>query len=473
MSINDLNIKETLDSAREVLSSDKTLAPQVRTLLQLLIVIIELLVNKLGLNSRNSSKPPSTDPNRPRSSRTKADGEKRKPGGQSGHNGSNLAPIKDPDLVETIEIDRSSLPASRYQHVGYESRQVIDIVVNRQVTEYRAEIVKDARGNEYVAKFPAGVTRPVQYGTDLKAQAVYMSQHQLIPYERMENYFSHQCAISLSTGSLFNFNKQAYELLGDFELICRKKLIEGELLHNDETGINVKGHLLWLHSASNDKWTLFFPHEKRGVDAMRAMGILEHFKGISMHDHWRAYFRFSCQHALCNAHYVRELERAWEQDNQKWAKKMKRLLLEIKTAVDKSGGKLTKKEADKYRKKYRALLTRASRECPDPAIGLRKVGRPKRSKARNLLDRLNDFETEILRFMTDKRVPFTNNQSEREIRMTKVQQKISGCFRSKEGAKIFCRIRAYLSTCQKHGIQPTQALRLLFAGKLPEFCQPS
>jgi len=165
-------------------------------------------------------------------------------------------------------IDRKTLPRGRYTHVGYEKRQLIDIIVSRKVTEYRAEVVKDEKGSEFVAQFPCGVTRPVQYGANFKAKAVYMSVQQLIPFERTEDYFRSQCAISVSTGSLFNFNKEAYEGLEMFEKVAREQLIASRLLHNDETGINVNGKLLWLHLASNEKWTLFLPHQKRGTDAM-------------------------------------------------------------------------------------------------------------------------------------------------------------------------------------------------------------
>lgn len=475
MSKNEIDITETLDSAREILSSDKTLAPQVRTLIQLLIVIVQLLANKLGLNSRNSSKPPSSDPNRPRGGPKKTPGKKLKPGGQPGHKGSQLTPVDNPEIIEAIEIDRRTLPKGHdYTHVGYDKRQVIDIIVSRKVTEYQAEVVKDERGKKYVAQFPPGVTRPVQYGADLKAKAVYMSQQQLIPYERIEDYFKSHYRIGVSTGSLCNFNRQAFELLDKFETFARQKLIAADLLHNDETGINVKGKLVWLHSASNEMWTLFFPHEKRGTQAMTAMGILPHFKGISIHDHWKPYFRFDCEHGLCNAHHLRELRRAWEQDGQRWAKNMRRLLKKINTAVKKAEGSLPKKEAALYLKRYRALLVRADSECPNPkVIGPAKRGRPKKNKPRNLLERLRDYETEVLRFMTDIRVPFTNNLGERDLRMTKVQQKISGCFRSIETAKIFCRVRSYLSTCRKHAVPPADALRLLFNGKLPTFLRDS
>ena len=470
MSIDNINITETIANAKETLRKDKGISPSTRALMELLVVIVGLLVNKLNLNSRNSSKPPSTDPNRERGSRRKGDAEKLKPGGQPGHNGSNLKRVKNPDHIETINVDKKDLPPGRYKHVGYEPRQVIDILISRVVTEYRAEIVEDARGKQFTALFPPGVTRPVQYGKDLKAQSVYMSQHQLVPYDRIQDYFSDQCGISISTGSFCNFNKEAYDLLEHFEQICRKSLIVEDVLHNDETGINVDGKLLWLHCASSNLWTMYFPHEKRGMEAMKAMGILEHFQGISCHDHWKPYFQFQCEHSLCNAHHLRELERAWEQDGQRWANKMQELLLEIDTAVKLAGGSLTKKAAKKFRKRYRIILAWGSRECPGPKKGVKpKRGRTKKSKARNLLERLRDFETEVLRFMVDKRVPFTNNQGENDIRMTKVQQKISGCFRSLDGAQIFCRIRGYLSTCRKHGIQPTEALKNLFSGTLPRF----
>lgn len=471
MSINDVNITETIKKVEESLADDLRIPSEFRALVELLLIIIKILVDKLGINSRNSSKPPSQDPYRLRGRKTRGKAEKRKPGGQPGHKGSYLKPVEKPDVVREIKIDRKTLPKGhQYHHAGYDKRQVIDIVVSRQVTEYQAEILRDERGMEYVAEFPDSVKRDVQYGAQLKAKAVYMSQAQLIPLERVESYFKTHFQLNVSQGSLCNFNKEAYRGLEIFEKVAKQKLIMGDLLHNDETGINISGHLRWLHSASNEKWTLFFPHEKRGKDAMVDFGILPQFKGVAIHDHWKPYLGFKCDHALCNAHHLRELERAWEQDGQRWAKNMKRLLLKMRDAVEAAGGQLPKKVAERFLKKYRDLLYRAEEECPEPKYtGPKKRGRKKKSKARNLLERLRDFETETLRFLTDSRVPFTNNLSERDLRMTKVQQKISGCFRSLNTAMIFCRIRSYLSTCKKHGVNPTEALRLLFNGKLPSF----
>lgn len=470
MTINNINITNSLKNVEKMLLEDKAITPQVRAMFELLVLVINLLLAKLGVNSTNSSVPPSRDINRKRGSRRKVAGEKRKPGGQPGHEGTNLQREESPDKIEELKIDKSTLPKGTYTQAGFEARQVIDIVISKHVTEYQAEILKDSEGREFIAVFPAGITRPVQYGVSVKAQAVYMSQQQLIPYDRIRDYFKDQCGISLSAGSVFNFNKQAFGLLETFESIVKKQLIIQALLHADETGINIGGKLTWLHSLSNDLWTLFFPHTKRGSEAMLAMGILEHFHGILCHDHWKAYFNFKCLHALCNAHHLRELERAFEQDNQKWAEKMKLLLLEINEATKAVAGCLGEKQAEQFIDCYRLILAEGDLESPAPEN--KNDNKPKRiakTKSRNLLERLRNFETETLRFMTNAVVPFTNNQSENDIRMTKVQQKISGCFRSFEGAQYFCRIRSYISTCSKHGIPPTNALNSLFSGKLPEF----
>jgi transposase len=474
MTAGKIDVTETLRRVERTLREDKSISPQVRTMMDLLVVIINLLLGKLGINSANSSTPPSQDPYRKRGSKRKASGKKRKPGGQNGHEGSTLQREENPDWIEIIEVDRRTIPSGQYRSAGLESRQVIDIEILKIVTEYRAEILEDARGDQFIAEFPAGVTRPVQYGNRVKAQAVYMSQQQLVPYDRIRDYFADQCGILISAGSLFNFNKEAFGLLETFESIVTRQLIVQPLLHADETGINVNGACVWLHSVSNDRWTLFFPHTNRGGEAMKAMGVLEHFHGTLCHDHWKPYFQFNCLHALCNAHHLRELENAWEQDGQRWAKKMQELLLEMNDATTNAGnaeGCLTAKAAHNFRRRYRNVLTQGDSECPppNPKDLPRKRGRVPKTKSRNLLERLREFEIETLRFLTDILVPFTNNQSERDIRMTKVQQKISGCFRSFEGAQIFCRVRSYLSSCKKHDLSPTEALQTLFSGRLPDF----
>jgi transposase len=394
-----------------------------------------------------------------------------KQGGQKGHEGRTLVKVDEPDVIEELHIDKCTLPKGNYKKVGYESRQVFDIHISRTVTEYRADILEDENGNRFIAAFPAEITQPTQYGTGVKAHAVYMSQFQLLPYDRIKDYFAEQMNFPLSTGTLFNFNQRAYELLEPFEAMAKQRLSEATLAHADETGMNVGGKRKWLHCFSNERWTLLFPHDKRGSVAMDECGILPDFNGTLCHDHWKPYYKYDCQHALCNAHHIRELTSAFEQHEQQWAKAMQDLLEEINVKTIEAGGALSPHLQKEYRLEYRKIIGEGDKESPPPDEKRKKGqrGRIKKSKPRNLLERLRDFEDDVLRFMTTQEVPFTNNQGERDIRMTKVHQKVSGCFRSAEGAKIFCRIRSYLSTCKKQGISATTALSLLFQGKLPDF----
>jgi len=436
---------------------------------EILILIITLLANRLNLNSTNSSKPPSSDPNRKKQPKNKTN---KKAGGQKGHIGTTLEKVENPDKIDVIKIDRSSLPPGQYRQVGFESRQVFDIDISRVVTEYRAQILEDDKGNRFIAPFPEGVTKAAQYGTGLKAHSVYMSQFQLIPYNRIQDYFADQLNIPISEGSIFNFNKEAFQHLADFENRVKNELAVSDFAHADETGINMGGKRHWLHCVSDDCWTLFYPHKKRGTEAMNEMGVLPRFTGILCHDHWKPYYKYDdCTHSLCNAHHLRELTRAFEQDGQQWAEKMKNLLETINRKVTDAGGALNAQESQKYRLQYRDLIKQAEIECPEPSRPKKKGkrGRIKKSKSRNLLERLRAFELDVLRFMDNELVSFSNNLGENDIRMTKVQQKISGCFRSMDGAKIFCRVRSYLSTCRKQGIKSSRALELLFNGEFPDF----
>ena len=468
MKIDNIDIEATIEKTQALIYQDEHMSAALKSMIEVLILIISLLANRLNLNSSNSSKSPSSDPNREKKPKPKSG---RKKGGQKGHVGTTLSKVDDPDIIEPIKIDRRTLPAGRYHEVHYEARQVFDIDISRVVTEYRAQVLEDDNGNRYVAPFPEGVTKAVQYGTGLKAHAVYLSQFQLIPYNRIQDHFADQLHIPISEGSIFNFNKQAFDTLDEFENIAKAQLRTSAFAHADETGINKGGDRFWLHCVSNNFWTLYYPHEKRGMEAFEAMGVLPGFHGILCHDHWKPYYKLDCTHALCNAHHLRELTRAWEQDDQQWAQDMKDLLEKINPKVIDAGGVLSAQQAGQYRFQYREVIKKGEIECPEPTRPNKKGkrGRIKRSKSRNLLERLRDFEDDVLRFMENEQVTFSNNRGENDIRMTKVQQKISGCFRSIEGAKIFCRIRSYLSTCRKQDIKASRALELLFNGKLPEF----
>lgn len=468
MILKETNIKESIISIKKQLPRE-TLSVKFKEELDDFLTAIHALCDKYSLNSKNSSKPPATDPNRKKQTRNKSNKPK---GGQNGHNGTTLTPVEDPDEIVDITIDKKQLPANNsYKPDGYKARQVIDIKISRFVTEYRAEILVDNTGNQYIAEFPTDITRPIQYGYSVKAHAVYLSTYQLIPYVRAQEQFINEYNIPISAGSIFNFNTEAAALVTElFEPVAKQVLANAAIGHADETGINLNGKRFWLHNFSNIKWTWLEPHKNRGLEAMNDIGIVEWFKGVLCHDHWKPYFTYTCAHSLCNAHHLRELTFAAEEDKQKWAEKMRLFLIELNKEVDAaSNNKLSKKKAALRRNEYREILDEANIECPESiAIDTGKKT-AKQSKSRNLLNRLREYENEVLRFMEESLVPFTNNQGERDLRMFKVQQKISGCFRSMEGAINFCKVRSYLSTCDKHGVSATEALELLFKREMPDF----
>jgi len=441
--MNKININKSIEEARALLSKEKNISSALRVSIELILTLVTLIVAKKGLNSKNSSIPPSQDPNREKESKAKG---KRKAGGQKGHKGTTLQAVEEPDEIKIIKVDRSSLPKGEYKIIGYERRQVFDIDISTIVTEYQAEILENEKGKRFTASFPQEVKSKVQYG------------------------------LGISAGTIYNFNVEAYDKLELFEAWLINTMRKEPLLHADETGINIGGKRNWLHCASNNKYTYFTVDKKRGQEAMDRAGVLPNFKGILVHDHWKPYYKYKeITHALCNAHHLRELQRVVEHDKKEWAKKVIDLLKEMNNKVHESpNNALSKEKTEQYRQKYDTLLQEAQKESPPPDENTRKAGqrgRLKRTKSRALLERLIDLKDDVLRFLDNPLVPFTNNQGENDIRMTKVHQKISGSFRSEKGAQIFCRVRSYLSTCRKHNVSSSLALELLFKGELPLFVE--
>jgi transposase len=297
-----------------------------------------------------------------------------------------------------------------------------------------------------------------------------MSVYQMVSCDRIAEQFAGQLNIPLSPGSICNFKENAYKRLEKFDEWVKKKLVEARLLHLDETGVNIAGRKAWLHACCTDNYTLLAVHEKRGKEGTDAMDVVPWTDAILMHDGWKPYYRYSGHtHALCNAHHLRELTSA-EEIGHKWAAEMKALLIKANEDVDKAGGMLDAASLKNLHERYKAILAEGETECPQPEKKPEgKRGKPEKTKERNLLERLAKYEDDALRFACDKLVPFTNNQAERDQRMTKVQQKVSGSFRSIEGARYFCLIRSYISTCQKNGFEPLLALTMLFNGQLPPF----
>jgi transposase len=450
---------------------------QDRIITQLTEKIVQLearitdLEARLSRNSRNSSQPPSTDGyRRPQSPRKR--GEKA-PGGQKGHKGQTLEMVENPDEIEVHSVQVCQGCGASLEDekpVKVERRQVHDAEFKIIVTEHRAEH-KQCPYCGWVnrAEFPSDVQFPVQYGQNLKALMVYLCVYQLVPYDRVRETFSDIFGRSLSTGTLVNAVQDCHQNLAGVEEQIRKLLMRAEVLHVDETGMRVTGIRQWLHVASTEFLTWYGHHRKRGNRATDDMQILPRFEGTMIHDFWAPYFRYPCHHALCNAHLLRELKGISENYQQAWSEELRALILEIKREVDsvrEHSCSLSSPKIADFEDRYFRIIENGLNEIPIPANSdfPGKRGRKKQSKAKNLIDRCILFQHEILSFMHNFSTPFSNNQAERDIRMAKLQQKISGTFRSEEGAAAFCRIRGYLSTVKKNDQPALASLVGAFAG---------
>jgi transposase len=455
----------------------------IKVLIQRIIQLedrVQELEDKLSKYSGNSSKPPSSDGynKKPGEKRTSSLREKsgRKAGGQKGHPGNKLQKVINPDhrVIHTVEQCSScGHDLSGTKVIGEETRQVFDIpVIKIEVTEHKVEKKKcPCCGKEVRADFPAGVTEEVQYGVRIQAWTIYLQQFHYIPYDRateiIESTFGHK----ISAGTLYNFNEKCYTGLAEIEEIIKEGLRKAKVLHVDESGMDVGTQLNWIHVASNERLTHYGIHEKRGKEAMDEIGILPNFQGTLIHDYWKAYYSYFCKHALCNAHQLRELKFLHERHNQEWAKELISLLVIYKDIGDFYRNKdepIPLEYVRDFESSYDKVVQKGLDANPEPKDVKRiqgKRGRKKRTLEQNMLNRLKERRNEVLKYMKDLSVPFDNNQAERDIRMVKLKQKISGCFRSKFGAQIFCRIRSYLSTCRKQGINLLQALENAMIGK--------
>jgi len=437
---------------------------------------IKILENQAKKDSRNSSKPPSGDgfKKRTKSQRKKSS---RPSGGQPGHPGSTLEWSTDIDEVVTHRVETcghcggalSSVPVLEHAR-----RQVHELPALRlEVIEHHCEI-KSCPACQQLSRgdFPADISASVQYGNGVKGLMVYLMDAQLLPSERTCEVLNEVFKCRVSQGTLYNVRGQCFEQLAPVDAQIKASVEGAAVGHFDETGLRVNSQLWWLHVACTDGLTYYFVHPKRGREAMDEMDVLPNFKGISVHDGWKSYAQYDCTHSLCNAHHLRELRFIVERYEQAWADEMMTLLIDIKTAVEsaQSDG-LTALPSDQladFAQCYQLLLDDGLAANPPPPIddtAPKKRGRKKQSPPKNLLDRLSQHQDAVLAFMYDFRVPFDNNQAERDIRMMKLKQKISGCFRSDNGAKQFCRIRGYISTIRKQGLAVLDALRSSFSDK--------
>ena len=433
------------------------------------------LEGRLSKNSRNSSKPPSSDGfgKRIKSLRQKSD----KPsGGQKGHRGQTLEWREHPDETAMSPVHECCECGASLSEVSIEqvlSRQVFDIApIELQVKEHRVEVKCCPHCGVFnQGCFPPAATNVVQYGPRLKSMMVYLMEGQLLPSHRVCELLADMLNVAVSEGTLYTTRDQCFDHLEPLEQTLHQAILDSEVVHFDETGSRVNQQRWWLHVASTDELTYYQVHPKRGRIAMDEIGILPEFDGKAVHDGWKSYQGYECEHFLCNAHHLRELQYILEQYGQWWAFQLSLLLVTIHSQVKqaKAEGKtqLSSQTLDAFEGRYEAILNEGFSQNPIPQPdpdAPKKRGRPKRSAPRNLLERLRHQKSSVLGFMYDFAVPFDNNQSERDLRMMKLKQKISGCFRSEDGAKRFCRIRGYLSTLRKQGRNIMDALVDLFLG---------
>ena len=434
---------------------------------------ISVLEAQVAKDSHNSHLPPSSDrfQRQPKSLRKKSG---KQPGGQAGHVGKTLKLSQTPDQVIVHAVEHCQHCQQDLRQVAslqVERRQVIDLPPKRVlVIEHQAQQKCCPACHEIsLAAFPQDVRAPVQYGAALGAVGVYLVQQQLLPYERASEVIEDLLGPAISVGTLQGLVARCAEQLAPVEEQIKAALTRAEVLHQDESGLYVAGQRHWMHVSATEHLTHYAVHPKRGKEALDAIGILKDFQGVSVHDGWRSYWQFLCQHALCNVHHLRDLTFLEEEQGQAWAAEMKELLLESKAAVAQARALgrscLHPLEVADWKARYGALLAEGYQaHPPDPPPETAKKGRRKQSPARNLLDRLSRYQEAVLLFLDNFAVPFDNSLAERDIRRVKVQQKVSGCFRSSAGAVAFCRIRGYLSTLRKQGVAVLTALEQALVG---------
>lgn len=429
------------------------------------------LKRRLNKNSSNSSKPPSSDGLKKlaRTSSLREQG-KNKSGGQHGHKGTTLEQVADPNHIITHALEQCPDCSQSLAHKSVQriiKRQIFDLPpINVEVTEHRVEIKYCSSCQRQVASaFPRAVKAPVQYGDRVRSWVVYYQNQHLIPEDRVQQLFTDMYNLPISTASIAAFSQRAYNRLQRFELNVLALAKEAPIKNLDETGFRVAGKTQWMHTLSTPDCTYYHFSPKR-------KSLIDGVKGIVVHDHWRPYYQMpGVIHALCNQHHLRELKALVEHDKEIWAARMSKLLkLMLRCRHRYGDNAIPKNQLNRLERIYNSIITQALIwHESQPPLKLQKIikGRPKHRHGHNLLLRLKNHREEVLRFLHDPSIPFTNNDAERDLRMVKCKQKVSCGFRTAAGAEYFARIRGFISTARKQGWDILESIHTALSSSLP------
>ncbi len=437
---------------------------------------VKSLEERLNKNSKNSSKPPSSDGLKKPETKSLRKPSGKKPGAQDGHEGKGFKATKLPDQIiehKPVQCDGCQLSGECRECNVSSSRYEVDIQVDTKVIAHRVmSYVCPCRNNEIIAgAFPTNITGTMQYGDNLESLVIALNTAGMMGINRTHDILSAVFGIPISTGTVYSMVKGCGLKLADTVERIRQTVCGLTSAHFDETGIRVDKKLHWVHNASSRSFTYLSVETKRGTDGMDASGVLPNFKGVAIHDCWMPYFKYKdIGHAVCNAHLLRELQSVIENyPEQTWADTMTKLLLRMKKTkdrfLDKGKTELSDYYLNGFSLLYDQIIGEARKQNP---IGMKqagKRGRQKKGKALALAERLAKYKTEVCLFTKDFSIPFDNNQAERDVRMIKIKQKVAGCFRTKEGADTFATIMSYIGTTSKHGINAYAAIKGALAGR--------
>lgn len=426
---------------------------------------LAVLESKSNKNSGNSHKPPSSD-NYKKKVKNNREASTKKPGAQSGHKGTTLKMVDSADRIIEHKVQGHcdcGVNLESLETVGIQRRQEIELPVKLiEVIEHRIEIKQCRCGK--VHQGTCELKGSVQYGSKFKALMVYLNQYQFIPFERLQELSEAIFGVSVSDGLLASSNQKCYEQLEQTESAIKKALLQNAVIHNDETGLRCNDNTQWIHSTSTHRLTHYSLQSKRGNEGINAIGIMPDYKGISVHDRWASYDGYDCTHALCNAHLMRDLKFLHEEMGCGWALKMKKLLIQANNCKNKD--LLDPMTIEQIELQYCQIIRQGFEEEPKQKVRTKpRRGRVGKSKSLRLLEVFKFRNHQVLLFMYHPQVPFDNNLAERDLRMIKLKQKISGCFRTKDGANVFCRIRSYISSARKQGYRILDAIECALLSK--------